>query len=106
MNASKIKSVVIPVQRVGLNGDLAVPPSAHGMVLFAHGSGSSRLSQRNQFVAGELNRVGLATLLFDLLTEQEEFEERNTRHLRFDIPMLADRLVVATDWAGQEPMLQ
>ena len=91
---------------INLAGDLAVPPGAHGLVLFAHGSGSSRHSSRNKLVATELNRAGLATLLFDLLTEKEEYEERHTRHLRFDINMLADRLAAATDWAAREPRVR
>jgi len=89
-----------------LNGDLACPGNATGLVLFAHGSGSSRHSSRNKYVASELNQAGLATLLFDLLTEQEEYEERYTRHLRFDIRLLAQRLVAATDWAMNEPPLR
>lgn len=91
---------------VNLAGDLTVPPGASGLVLFAHGSGSSRHSSRNQFVATDLNRAALATLLFDLLSEHEEYEERHTRHLRFDIGMLARRLAAATDWAGQEPRVR
>lgn len=91
---------------INLAGDLTVPPGAHGLVLFAHGSGSSRHSSRNKLVATELNRAGLATLLFDLLTEKEEYEERHTRHLRFDINMLADRLAAATDWAAREPRVR
>ena len=86
---------------VELMGDLTVPPGAGAVVLFAHGSGSSRHSSRNKLVAKELNQSGLATLLFDLLTEEEEYQERHTRHLRFDIDMLADRLATATDWIGQ-----
>jgi putative phosphoribosyl transferase len=97
------RAVTIPADRgVELAGDLAVPAGAGGLVLFAHGSGSSRHSSRNRFVAEELNRARLATLLFDLLTEREEYEERYTRHLRFDIGLLADRLVAATDWATGE----
>lgn len=91
---------------INLAGDLTVPPGAHGLVLFAHGSGSSRHSSRNKLVATELNRAGLATLLFDLLTEKEEYEERYTRHLRFDINMLADRLAAASDWAAREPQVR
>lgn len=91
---------------INLAGDLTVPPGAHGLVLFAHGSGSSRHSSRNKLVATELNRAGLATLLFDLLTEKEEYEERHTRHLRFDINMLADRLAAATDWVAREPRVR
>lgn len=96
----------IPMDDVELNADLTLPSDPHGIVLFAHGSGSSRHSSRNKFVAKELNHAGLATLLFDLLTEEEEYEERNTRHLRFDIGLLAQRLVATTDWVRQQPGLQ
>lgn len=82
-----------------LRGDLTVPDDARGLVIFAHGSGSSRFSPRNRFVAQRLNAAGLATLLLDLLTEEEEDEDRRTAALRFDIPLLARRLAVATDWA-------
>lgn len=96
------REVRIPTGRVDLTGDLAVPADdARGLVLFAHGSGSSRHSSRNRFVAAELNRGGLATLLFDLLTQEEERAEQFTRHLRFDIGLLAERLVAATDWATE-----
>src|SRR5215207_9467063 len=88
---------------VTLEGDLVVPEGATGVVLFAHGSGSSRHSSRNRFVAGELQAVGLATLLIDLLTAEEEVVDARTAHLRFDIGMLADRLVGATDWLRQAP---
>jgi len=81
-----------------LEGTLVIPPEAQGIVLFAHGSGSSRLSPRNRFVAEALNRDGLATLLFDLLSQAEEAEE--SRLLRFDIPLLARRLINATDWVS------
>ena len=88
--------VAIPSGKVGLAGDLIVPADAPGIVVFAHGSGSSRLSPRNQAVAARLRQDGFATLLMDLLTADEEYEERFTRHLRFDIPLLAGRLVDAT----------
>ena len=81
-----------------LSGELILPPQASGLVLFAHGSGSSRHSPRNQFVASLLREVGLGTLLFDLLTPEEEQAEAMTCHLRFDIPLLAERLVAATRW--------
>ena len=97
-----VQPVTIPAGGVQLQGDLIVPADATGIVLFAHGSGSGRHSSRNRYVASELNHAGLATLLFDLLTEREEYEERYSRHLRFDIGMLADRLVAATDWAGAD----
>jgi putative phosphoribosyl transferase len=90
--------VHVPAGRVTLAGDLVVPPSARGVVAFAHGSGSSRHSSRNRAVAAVLQRAGLATLLFDLLTEEEEHAERFTAHLRFDIGMLAERLLAATAW--------
>ncbi len=83
-----------------------MPPAARGLVIFAHGSGSSRRSTRNQAVARYLQGKGLGTLLFDLLTEEEEQLEYHTRHLRFDIPLLANRLVDATRWAGSEQALR
>lgn len=86
-----------------LEGDLAVPADAKGVVLFAHGSGSSRHSPRNQFVAAQLNRGGMATLLIDLLTSEEEIAERHTRHLRFDIDLLIERLGAALDWLREAP---
>src|SRR5438046_181003 len=92
---STLEHVAHPVQiavgPVALDGDLDIPERAHGIVLFAHGSGSGRHSPRNRFVAAALRDGGLATLLFDLLTEEEEDQERYTRHLRFDIGMLAGR---------------
>jgi pimeloyl-ACP methyl ester carboxylesterase len=96
--------VDIPFEGFRLLGELIVPPQALGVVLFAHGSGSSRLSPRNQFVAGTLQERRIGTLLFDLLTEEEEEEERSTGHLRFNIALLADRLLGATRWYhGKEP---
>ena len=88
---------------VTLEGNLSVPPDAVGVVLFAHGSGSSRHSPRNRYVAGVLQEAGLATLLVDLLTPQEEQVDMRTAHLRFDIGMLAERLVWTTDWLAQQP---
>ncbi|HEY3171319.1 MAG TPA: alpha/beta fold hydrolase [Thermoanaerobaculia bacterium] len=81
-----------------LEGNLAIPPRASGVVMFAHGSGSSRHSPRNRAVARALNDGGLATLLVDLLTPGEESVDEQTGHLRFDIDLLADRLVEAADW--------
>lgn len=92
-----------------LNGDLEIPPNARGMVVFAHGSGSSRHSPRNQYVARQLERRGFATLLIDLLTLEEEAVDRRTGHIRFDITLLAGRLVAILEWlksrddAGQLP---
>lgn len=91
--------VRIPAGKVVLEGDLRIPDSAKELVIFAHGSGSSRHSPRNQSVAQVLHSAGLGTLLFDLLTSMEEKEDLATGHLRFNIPFLAERLVAATDWA-------
>jgi dienelactone hydrolase len=85
-----------------LEGDLVVPQGARGIALFAHGSGSSRHSSRNRFVAGELQAAGLGTLLFDLLTDEEESVDIQTGHLRFDIALLAERLLAGTAWIGGE----
>src|SRR6266853_5035202 len=95
--------VTIPAGRVKLDGNLIVPDDAQGVVLFVHGSGSSRHSPRNRFVAQTLNHAGLATLLFDLLTPEEESVDIHTREHRFDIGLLAERLGFATDWILQEP---
>ena len=95
------RSVAIPAGSVRLQGDLNLPQSAAGVVIFAHGSGSSRHSPRNRYVAEVLNRAGFATLLMDLLTEEEEAVDQRTGHLRFDLPFLAERLVNATHWLGQ-----
>jgi len=90
--------VRVPAAGVMLEGNLAIAPRASGIVLFAHGSGSSRHSPRNRAVARALNEGGLATLLVDLLTPAEESLDEQTGHLRFDIGLLADRLVDAADW--------
>jgi dienelactone hydrolase len=95
--------VTLAAGAVGLGGDLSLPERPAGVVLFAHGSGSSRFSPRNRFVANELNRAGLGTLLVDLLTPDEERADRLTANLRFDIPLLADRVVGAIDWLGADP---
>jgi putative phosphoribosyl transferase len=92
------RPVRIAAGNVALEGDLATPPDAKGIVIFVHGSGSSRFSSRNRFVAQYLQRDGLATLLFDLLTKQEEEIDNYTMKLRFDIGLLADRLSGVTDW--------
>jgi putative phosphoribosyl transferase len=88
---------------VTLEGDLMIPERALGVVLFAHGSGSGRHSPRNRFVASELQAAGLATFLIDLLTPEEEQVDVHTAHLRFDIPLLAERLVAATRWLAADP---
>ena len=103
--ASARTDIEIPLAGVRLKGILARPFSPAGVVVFAHGSGSGRLSVRNQFVAASLQREGFATLLFDLLTAREEASERVTRHLRFDIALLAGRLLGVTRWLGHEPAL-
>src|SRR4051794_37216656 len=97
------RTVRVPAGRVTLEGDLDMPPKARGVVLFAHGSGSSRHSPRNRFVAGKLQEWGLGTLLIDLLTREEEAVDVRTARLRFDIGLLAERLVGATDWLAEDP---
>ncbi len=91
---------------VVLRGDLAIPEGARGIVLFAHGSGSSRLSPRNRFVARELQRRGLATLLIDLLTPEEEAVDLQTAQYRFDIERLGARLVGLVDWLTRNPQTE
>lgn len=91
--------VQIPAGHLRLPGELTIPAQALGLVAFAHGSGSSRFSIRNQAVARSLQRAGLGTLLFDLLTEAESLTRANV----FDLPLLADRLLAATDWLEQQP---
>lgn len=96
---NKIEAVVrIPINKVQLTGDLAIPPKAKGLVIFAHGSGSSRLSPRNTFVAQRLQNENLATLLVDLLSEAEDTDYQ----ARFDIPLLAERLDAITDWTTHD----
>jgi putative phosphoribosyl transferase len=97
-----MSEVQIRAGRPVLSGNLNIPDGATALVLFAHGSGSSRHSPRNQFVARTLNDARLATLLFDLLTQQEEAIDMQTREHRFDIHLLAERLVHATKWAKQQ----
>ena len=97
-----MNEVQIHAGRTVLSGNLTVPEKAVALVLFAHGSGSSRYSPRNQFVARTLNDAGLATLLFDLLTPEEEAIDMRTREHRFNIGLLAERLVHATRWAKQQ----
>ena len=93
------ESIVIPLARGQIEADLRVPASAAGLVIFAHGSGSSRFSSRNRAVAAYLERHGLGTLLLDLLTREEEAIDLHTRQYRFDIGRLAERVVLAADWA-------
>jgi putative phosphoribosyl transferase len=103
-NGTFHNSVRIASQGVELCGDVDIPVGAKDIVVFAHGSGSSRHSPRNKFVAGVIRSSNLGTLLFDLLTPEEEAIDAYTRHLRFDIPMLAARLVDAVRWLGDQPM--
>ena len=95
--------VSVQAGEVTLSGNLVIPLGAQGIVLFAHGSGSSRHSPRNRHVAKVLNDAGLATLLFDLLVSQEDIIDRQNYNLRFDIGLLASRLKGATDWLSQNP---
>ncbi len=97
--------VTIDQPGLQLAGDLSLPPQPAGLVLFAHGSGSSRFSSRNRAVARYLNDVGLATLLLDLLTADEEIIDARTAELRFDIPLLAGRLTGTVDWTDRQPAL-
>jgi putative phosphoribosyl transferase len=90
--------VVLDIGSIGLVGDLVVPSNAEAIILFAHGSGSSRRSSRNRAVAAALHGAGLGTLLFDLLSDDEEAIDARTAELRFDIPLLAERLLGATRW--------
>ena len=94
--------VRIPADHAELGGDLVIPSKALGLVIFAHGSGSSRKSPRNQYVARRLQEAGFGTLLMDLLTISEERLDMERGHLRFDIPFLAGRLRAATEWAKRQ----
>lgn len=97
------RAVMIPLDDVSLDATLTLPERAHAIVAFAHGSGSSRHSPRNRFVADALHAGGLGTLLMDLLTETEDAADLRTGELRFDVGLLASRLVAAIDWLGWEP---
>lgn len=102
MSRSRIEEVAVETGDAQLAGTLTVPEQAGGIVLFAHGSGSSRFSPRNQFVARTLHEGGLATLLFDLLSAAENVIDEQTRELRFDIALLSRRLVGAIDWLNSQ----
>ncbi|HWB73137.1 MAG TPA: dienelactone hydrolase family protein [Egibacteraceae bacterium] len=97
------QQVRVPAGGVTLDGDLGLPAELRGVVCFAHGSGSSRHSPRNRFVAETLREAGLVTLLMDLLTPEEDAIDVRTRELRFDIDLLAARVVDAVDWLGAQP---
>lgn len=98
------ETVRFPVGPVTLAGDLEIPAGSAGLVLFAHGSGSSRHSPRNRLVARALREAGSGTLLFDLLTREEEADDARSGHLRFNIDFLADRLIAATRWISSHPV--
>jgi putative phosphoribosyl transferase len=97
------KTVRITLNVASIEGNMRVPANAGGVVLFAHGSGSSRFSPRNQYVAGVLNEAGFATLLIDLLTRDEEEIDLRTRQFRFDLDLLTERLIRATEWLKKNP---
>jgi dienelactone hydrolase len=101
-----VRDFLIPSGKVQLEGELNIPAGASGVVLFAHGSGSSRHSPRNKYVARTLHNSSIGTLLFDLLTQEEEEEEKYTRHLRFDISLLSKRLIDATNWLKTQAEVQ
>src|SRR5215212_8030658 len=99
------EEVRVDVGVVAVDGNLRVPDRATGLVIFAHGSGSSRFSRRNRAVAGALQGAGFATLLLDLLTREEEAVDERTREYRFDIDLLGRRVIGAADWAQARPAL-
>jgi putative phosphoribosyl transferase len=102
-SAGTERTVMIPLDDVSLDATLTLPDHARAIVVFAHGSGSNRRSPRNRLVADELRAAGLGTLLMDLLTEREDAIDLQTGELRFDVGLLAGRLVAAIDWLGWEP---
>ena len=103
---SQTQTVLVRAGRVALTGEVTLPGTLpDGVIVFAHGSGSGRTSPRNRHVASCLVRAGFATLLFDLLTREEEAAERATRHLRFDIALLSNRLVNTLGWCARQPAL-
>ncbi len=98
--------IYVPVGRAEIQGDLRIPEKSTSIVVFAHGSGSSRHSPRNKYVADLLNEAGIATLLIDLLTPDEELIDFQTARLRFDIDLLADRLITVTHWLRGQPAIE
>lgn len=100
------QNIKIPSGEIFLDGILYIPNNTLGLILFVHGSGSSRFSARNQYVAKILNEAGLATLLFDLLTPEEDIVDNQTRQLRFDIQLLASRLLNVTKWSREQASLK
>lgn len=103
MNRTSEREITINTSAGNIHGTLAIPDGATGIVVFAHGSGSSRHSPRNREVAAALQEAGFATFLFDLLTAQEDEIDQRTREYRFNIPMLGSRLVTVTDWLREHP---
>jgi putative phosphoribosyl transferase len=104
--SEKDNAVRIPVDGKFIEGNMRVPAGSKGVVLFAHGSGSSRFSRRNQYVAGVLNKADIATLLIDLLTSEEEAIDVRTGQFRFDIELLTERLIGAAEWLKKNPGTQ
>jgi len=102
----ELAATKILVDEIELSADISLPDPSRGLVLFAHGSGSSRHSPRNRHVADLLNRRAIGTVLTDLLTAEEEARDAETAELRFNIPLLAHRVVAITDWIGREPRLK
>jgi len=100
------QTITVKAGQVELEGLLTFPKSATGLVVFVHGSGSSRFSSRNQYVAELMNQAGLATLLFDLLTSEENQIDVITREYRFDIELLSQRTIATIDWLREQPQLQ
>ena len=103
---AKSRSIQIPVDRGVMSADLSVPDECTGIVVFAHGSGSSRRSPRNRQVASKLVTASLATLLADLLTAEEAATDEHTAHIRFDINLLAERVIAVLDWVAGQDQLQ
>lgn len=99
-------AVKISINKVIVEGNLTIPHNARGVVLFAHGSGSSRFSPRNQYVAKKFKEARIGTLLFDLLTSEEEEDDMLTAEYRFNITLLAERLIGATEWCKKDPRTQ
>jgi putative phosphoribosyl transferase len=100
---SRTLPVAIPIEGAYLMGELTIPPAAHGIVVFAHGSGSSHRSPRNRMVADRFHNAGLGTLLFDMLTEREAAWDETSRRLRFDVDLMAARLLGAAEWLIAQP---
>lgn len=100
------QAITIALDTIALQGNLFLPKNSNALIIFAHGSGSGRLSPRNRHVAKQLNQANFGTLLFDLLTAEEEIIDNVTAELRFDIPLLAKRLVAVTDWICHQSLLK